>query len=50
MLEHVDLKPAAKKLEESVAQAIAAGVRTRDVGGYASTSEMTDQVIRRLAT
>jgi len=50
MLEHVDLKPAANKLEESVAQAIAAGVRTRDVGGYASTSEMTDEVIRRLAT
>jgi tartrate dehydrogenase/decarboxylase/D-malate dehydrogenase len=49
MLDNLGLGAAARKLEGAVAATIESGVRTRDVGGDASTSEMTDEVIRRLA-
>ena len=37
---------AAEKLKSSVETALSKGVRTRDIGGKASTSEMTDAVIQ----
>jgi isocitrate/isopropylmalate dehydrogenase len=35
---------------EAVLEAAAAGVRTPDIGGHASTSEFTDEVIARVRT
>jgi isocitrate dehydrogenase (NAD+) len=38
---------AALAIRESCLEAVAAGVRTADLGGHAGTSEFTDEVIRR---
>jgi isocitrate dehydrogenase (NAD+) len=38
---------AANAIRESCLEAVAAGVRTADLGGHAGTSEFTDEVIRR---
>jgi isocitrate dehydrogenase (NAD+) len=38
---------ASKAIRESCLEAVAAGVRTADLGGHAGTSEFTDEVIRR---
>jgi isocitrate/isopropylmalate dehydrogenase len=38
---------ASRAIRESALEAVADGVRTADLGGHASTSEFTDEVIRR---
>jgi isocitrate/isopropylmalate dehydrogenase len=37
-----------RAIRESTLAAVAAGVKTADLGGYATTSEFTDEVIRRV--
>jgi isocitrate/isopropylmalate dehydrogenase len=39
-----------RAIYESSLEAVADGVRTADLGGHASTSEFTDEVLRRVAT
>ncbi len=41
-------EPASRAIYESVFEATAAGVRTPDLGGHASTGEFTDEVIARV--
>ena len=41
---------ASRAIYESVLEATAAGVRTPDLGGHASTTEFTDEVISRIRT
>ena len=41
---------AARAVYEGVLEAAAAGIRTPDLGGHASTSELTDEVIARVRT
>ena len=41
---------ASRAIYESVLEATATGVRTPDLGGHASTSEFTDEVIARVRT
>ena len=38
----------AKRIEDAVEQTLAAGILTRDLGGQASTKEMTEAIIERL--
>ena len=38
----------AKRIEDAVEQTLAAGILTRDIGGEASTKEMTEAIIERL--
>lgn len=45
MLRHLDEVDAAAKIERGVASALAKGVRTRDLGGDASTEKFVDAVI-----
>jgi isocitrate dehydrogenase (NAD+) len=40
--------PAARAIREASLEAVADGVRTADLGGHASTTEFTDEVIRRV--
>jgi tartrate dehydrogenase/decarboxylase/D-malate dehydrogenase len=46
MLDHLDQPAAASALVESFESALAAGVRTRDLGGTASTTEFAGAVLR----
>jgi len=41
-------RAAGKSIRESTLAAVAAGVKTADLGGHATTSEFTDEVIRRV--
>jgi isocitrate dehydrogenase (NAD+) len=41
---------ASRAVYESVLEAVATGVRTPDLGGHASTSEFTSEVIARVRT
>ena len=43
-------REASRAIREAALEAIADGVRTADLGGHASTSEFTDEVIRRTRT
>jgi isocitrate dehydrogenase (NAD+) len=43
-----DSEPRSRAIYEAVLEATAAGVRTPDLGGHASTTEFTDQVISRV--
>ena len=45
-----EAEPASRAIYESVLEATAAGVRTPDLGGHASTSEFTTDVLRRVRT
>ena len=38
----------AKRIEDAVEATLAAGILTRDIGGQASTKEMTEAIIERL--
>ena len=38
----------AKCIEDAVEETLAAGILTRDIGGEASTKEMTEAIIARL--
>ncbi len=53
LLSHID-EPAAKQasraIYESTLEAVYAGTRTADLGGHATTTEFTDDVIRRVTT
>jgi 3-isopropylmalate dehydrogenase len=40
---------AAVRVEDGVRAAVRGGVRTRDLGGTASTGEFTDEVVERIA-
>ena len=49
MLDHVDEHERARRIREAVDQVLRDdGVRTRDLGGDASTTEITDAIVRRL--
>lgn len=49
MLEYsLGLSKIAATVEEAVRRAIDSGVRTRDIGGEAGTTEMGDAVVREL--
>jgi tartrate dehydrogenase/decarboxylase/D-malate dehydrogenase len=48
MLRHLNLEGAAGRLEQAVEDAVAAGVKTRDVGGAATTTEFADEVVQRV--
>jgi isocitrate/isopropylmalate dehydrogenase len=47
-LPHASAPAASRALYEATFEAVQAGVRTLDLGGEASTTEFTDEVIRRL--
>jgi isocitrate/isopropylmalate dehydrogenase len=47
---HEGADTAARAIYESVLEATATGVRTPDLGGHATTSEFTDEVISRVRT
>ena len=47
---HAGAPVASRAIYESVLEATAAGVRTPDLGGHASTSEFTSEVIERVRT
>ena len=49
-LGHQGADSASRAIYESVLEAVAAGVRTPDLGGHASTSEFTSEVIARVRT
>ena len=49
-LGHEGSDQASRAIYESVLEATATGVRTTDIGGHASTSEFTDEVIGRVRT
>jgi isocitrate dehydrogenase (NAD+) len=51
LLSHIDdeqARAAGRAVREACLEAVAAGVRTADLGGHASTSEFTDEVIGRI--
>jgi tartrate dehydrogenase/decarboxylase/D-malate dehydrogenase len=48
MLRHLELEKAAAQVEHAVEAAVAAGVKTRDLGGSATTTEFADEVIQRI--
>jgi isocitrate dehydrogenase (NAD+) len=50
LLGHEGADRASRAIYESVLEATATGVRTVDLGGHASTSEFTDEVIGRVRT
>ena len=43
-----DSQQAGRAIRESALEAVAQGIRTADLGGHASTTEYTDEVIRRV--
>jgi isocitrate/isopropylmalate dehydrogenase len=49
-LGHPEAETASRAIYESVMEATASGVRTPDIGGHASTSEFTGEVIARVRT
>jgi isocitrate/isopropylmalate dehydrogenase len=53
LLSHIDdseARAAGRAIREACMEAVAAGVRTADLGGHASTTEFTDEVIQRTAS
>jgi isocitrate dehydrogenase (NAD+) len=51
LLTHIDARPAqtaGRAIREASLEAVAAGARTADLGGHASTTEFTDEVITRV--
>jgi isocitrate/isopropylmalate dehydrogenase len=48
LLDHLGAAEAARRVERAVRAALRDGVLTRDLGGTASTTEMTDAILRRL--
>jgi isocitrate/isopropylmalate dehydrogenase len=41
---------ASRAIREAALEAVSEGVRTADLGGHATTTEFTDEVIRRVRT
>jgi isocitrate dehydrogenase (NAD+) len=51
MLEHIDERQAATRIREALARVLSGGaVRTRDLGGTATTTEFTEAVCREMQT
>jgi isocitrate/isopropylmalate dehydrogenase len=50
MLGHAGADTASRAVYESVLEATATGVRTPDLGGHSTTTEVTDEVISRVRT
>jgi isocitrate dehydrogenase (NAD+) len=51
LLSHIDnaaARAAGRAIREASLEAVSAGTRTADLGGHASTSEFTDEVISRV--
>lgn len=48
MLDHLGYQDAGARILSALEAALASGTKTRDLGGNASTDEMTDEVVRRL--
>jgi isocitrate/isopropylmalate dehydrogenase len=48
MLEHTGYPDAGARILTALEETLAAGTKTRDLGGNATTEEMTDGVVRRL--
>lgn len=48
LLEHLGIAESARRIEGAVEAALREGVRTRDLGGTASTAEMTDAILKWL--
>src|SRR5262249_50816347 len=50
LLSHGDAhaQQAGRAIREAALEAVASGIRTADLGGHASTSELTDEVISRV--
>ena len=49
MLDHIGERPRAQQIKDALSRVLAAGaVRTRDLGGTASTTEVTDAIVRDL--
>ena len=48
LLAHIGRHEAAVRIEDAVTEVLAAGVRTLDLGGSATTHEVTDEVIARM--
>jgi tartrate dehydrogenase/decarboxylase / D-malate dehydrogenase len=48
MLEHAGYPDAGARILSALEETLASGTKTRDLGGTASTDEMTDEVVRRL--
>jgi isocitrate/isopropylmalate dehydrogenase len=48
MLRHLGLLAAASALEKAIEEVLLGGIRTRDIGGSATTSEFADEVVRKL--
>lgn len=48
MLEHLELNESASRINNAISDTLEAGIRTGDLGGTASTSEMTQAIIERL--
>jgi isocitrate/isopropylmalate dehydrogenase len=48
LLHYAQAETASRAIYESVLEAVAAGVRTPDLAGHASTTEFTDEVISRV--
>jgi isocitrate/isopropylmalate dehydrogenase len=51
LLTHIDddeARTAGRAVREACLEAVSAGVRTADLGGHASTTEFTDEVIARV--
>jgi isocitrate dehydrogenase (NAD+) len=46
MLRHLDAAEIADRVDAAVASVLAAGVRTRDLGGRATTTEFTEAIVR----
>src|SRR5215510_10608702 len=50
MLNHIDERQAAEKIEQAMLTVFAEGkVRTRDIGGSASTNEFADAIVQRMS-
>jgi isocitrate/isopropylmalate dehydrogenase len=51
LLSHIegkDARTAGRAIREASLEAVSAGIRTADLGGHASTTEFTDEVINRV--
>ena len=48
LLDHLGDKDGGNKIESAVHEVLASGIRTRDIGGFASTSEFGDSFLRIL--
>lgn len=48
MLRHLDAAEIADRVDAAVARVLAAGVRTRDLGGQATTTEFTEAIVRAI--